>query len=134
MFTDDGWLKTGDIGYVGENNELFVTGRVKNLIILSNGENVSPEAIEKKIMQSKLVEEVMVFAENDLIIAGIYPNYINAKNLNIKEDELKTKLEDLINSINEDAKSAHIISEVRLRTEPFEKNGTGKIKRFQNDR
>ncbi|MCR4615298.1 MAG: acyl--CoA ligase [Clostridiales bacterium] len=132
MFTNDGWLRTGDIGYVGENNELFVTGRVKNLIILSNGENVSPEAIEKKIMQSELVEEVMVFAENDLIIAEIYPNYVNAATLNIEEDELKCKLESLINSINEDAKSAHIISEVRLRTEPFEKNGTGKIKRNQN--
>ena len=132
MFTDDGWLKTGDIGYVGENNELFVTGRVKNLIILSNGENVSPEAIEKKIMQSELVEETMVFAENDLIIAEIYPNYTTAKNAGLEEAELKAKLENLINTINGDAKSAHIISEVRLRSEPFEKNGTGKIKRIKN--
>lgn len=48
MFTEDGWFRTGDIGYVTEDRQLFITGRVKNLIILSSGENVSPEAIEKK--------------------------------------------------------------------------------------
>ena len=46
-FTEDGWLKTGDIGYIDDENYIFLTGRLKNLIILSNGENVSPEEIEE---------------------------------------------------------------------------------------
>ena len=58
MFTKDGWLRTGDIGYLTEDRQLFITGRVKNLIILSNGENVSPEAIEKKFSDRQLVQEV----------------------------------------------------------------------------
>ena len=57
MFTEDGWLKTGDIGELTPDNQLFITGRVKNLIILSNGENVSPEAIEKKFANVELVSD-----------------------------------------------------------------------------
>ena len=127
MFTDDGWLKTGDIGYVTDDGQLFITGRVKNLIILSNGENVSPEAIEKKFASVKLVEEVLVYGENNRIIAEIYPDYDYAEANDISD--IEAALESLVDSMNESAKASHIISEVRVRNTPFEKTGPGKIKR-----
>ena len=127
MFTEDGWLKTGDIGELTEDNQLFITGRVKNLIILSNGENVSPEAIEKKFADVELVSEVLVFAEKDRIIAEIYPNYEYAELEKI--EDIQTVLEQTVDRMNKTAKASHIISEVRVRTEPLEKTASGKIKR-----
>ena len=129
MFTEDGWLKTGDIGYVTDDNQLFITGRVKNLIILSNGENVSPEAIERKFSSIEFVEEVLVYGEGNRIIAEIYPNceYTQAKGI----DDIEAELEKAVDSMNETAKASHIISEVRIRNTPFEKTGPGKIKRYE---
>lgn len=127
MFTEDGWLKTGDIGELTPDNQLFITGRVKNLIILSNGENVSPEAIEKKFADNPLVSEVLVYAEKDMIVAEIYPDYEYAKIEGI--DDIKHELEKSVDRMNKTAKPSHIISEVKVRTEPLEKTGSGKIKR-----
>lgn len=130
MFTDDGWLKTGDIGYVTEDKQLFITGRVKNLIILSNGENVSPEAIERKFSSVELAEEVLVYGEGNRIIAEIYPNkeYAEANGI----EDIEAEFEKIVDSMNETAKTSHIISEVRVRNIPFEKTGPGKIKRYEN--
>ena len=104
-----------------------MTGRVKNLIILSNGENVSPEAIEKKFADNQLVSEVLVYDEKDRIIAEIYPDYEYAKLEGIYD--IQGELEKAVDRMNKTAKAAHVISEVRVRTEPLEKTGSGKIKR-----
>ena len=69
----DGWLHTGDKGYIDKDGYLFINGRVKNLIILSNGENVSPEEIENKLALNPLVGEVIVTGEDNGLTARIYP-------------------------------------------------------------
>ncbi len=125
MFTPDGWLRTGDIGYLTDDLQLFITGRVKNLIILSNGENVSPEAIEKKFGDRRLVQEVMVYAENDKIIAEILPNYAYAEENRI--DDIYGFLENMVDTMNMTAKPSHMISRVKLRSTPFERTATGKL-------
>ncbi len=129
MFTQDGWLRTGDIGYITDDRQLFITGRAKNLIILSSGENVSPEAIERKFISVDLVEEVLVYGEGNRIIAEFYPDteYAHSKGI----DDIESELERIVDSVNKTAKASHIISEVRVRTEPFEKTGPGKIKRYE---
>lgn len=127
MFTSDGWLKTGDIGYLTEDNQLFITGRVKNLIILSSGENVSPEAIEKKFGGIDLISEVLVYAENDQIVAEFYPDFEYAKVDNISD--IEATLEGIVDEANMTAKASHIISKIKVRTTPFEKTESGKIKR-----
>ncbi|MBR4859050.1 MAG: AMP-binding protein [Clostridia bacterium] len=129
MFTDDGWLRTGDIGYVTDDRQLFITGRVKNLIILSSGENVSPEAIERKFGTTELVEEVLVYGEGNRIIAEVYPDYEYAAAKGI--EDIEAELEKAVDAMNETAKASHIISEVRVRNTPFEKTGPGKIKRHE---
>ncbi len=129
MFTDDGWLKTGDIGYVTEDRQLFITGRVKNLIILSGGENVSPEAIEKKFAEVDLVSEILVYGENNMIVAEIYPDASYAANNNITD--IAASLEETVDIINSTAKASHVISRVKVRETPFEKTESGKIKRNQ---
>jgi long-chain acyl-CoA synthetase len=65
-FTPDGWFKTGDLGHLGRQNSLFITGRQKNLIILPNGKNVQPEELEEHLLASiDYVKEVVVHASTD---------------------------------------------------------------------
>lgn len=126
-FTEDGWLKTGDIGYISDKRELFITGRLKNLIILSNGENVSPEGIENRYKSHKLVSEVMVYAENDLIVAEVYPDMEYAEINGITD--VKAELEEITDTLNETALPSHTVGRLIVRDTPLEKNAMGKIKR-----
>ncbi len=127
MFTGDGWLKTGDIGEVTEEGFLFITGRLKNLIILSGGENVSPEAIEKKFADFPLISEMVVSAENDRLVADVFPDYVYCKIHGV--DDAEKAIKDKVNALNLKAKPSHIISGVRIHGEPLPKTATGKIVR-----
>ena len=71
----DGYLKTGDLGYIDEDNYLYITGRRKNLIILSNGENVSPEELENELLINRMIKEIVVSEDKDVIKAEIFPDY-----------------------------------------------------------
>ncbi len=125
VLTEDGWLCTGDIGYVDEENFLYLTGRKKNLIILSNGENVAPEQLEHLFDGDKLVEEILVFEENDSITAEIYPNYKYAEASHISDVE--EAVSDLVNLHNQELPSYKRILRFRIREVPFEKTSSNKI-------
>ncbi len=127
VITEDGWLRTGDIGRIDENRILYITGRLKNLIILSNGENVSPEGIENKYKENKLVSEVLVYAEKDVICAEIFPNEEYAQAAGITD--IPAALEEITDKMNETALPSHVVARVVVRDTPLEKTGLGKIKR-----
>ena len=130
VITEDGWLRTGDIGRIDENRVLYITGRAKNLIILSNGENVSPEGIENRYMSNRLVSEVLVYAENDLIVAEVFPNEEFAQQNGITN--INAALEELTDKLNETALPSHIVARLIVRDTPLEKTSIGKIKRKQH--
>lgn len=130
VITEDGWLRTGDIGYVDDNRVLYITGRLKNLIILSNGENVSPEGIENKYKTNRLVEEVLVYADKDMIVAEIFPNKEFAELNGITD--INAALEELTDKLNENALPSHIVARLIVRDTPLEKTSIGKIKRVKN--
>lgn len=117
----NGWFHTGDIGSIDDDHFLFIIGRIKNLIILSNGENISPEELEMRISADDNVKEVVVYAENDSIIAEIYP-----ENEYLDNQEY---FEKLIERINENQPIYKQIHKVVLRDEKFEKNSSTKILR-----
>lgn len=117
-FTEDGYLKTGDLGYI-ENNHIYLTGRKKNIIVLSNGENISPELIENKFSDELSIKEIVVFAKDDKICAEILP----------EDDVDHSVIEEIIYRINCDSDTDKQIEEFYLRNTPFEKTSTGKIKR-----
>ena len=126
-FTSDGWLRTGDIGHVSEEGYLFITGRLKNLIILSGGENISPEAIEKKFAGFHAISEIMVYEENNHLAADIHPDYDYCAENGI--DDVENYIREHVKAVNLTAKPSHIIAEVRIIKDPLPKNHMGKIKR-----
>ncbi len=72
----DGWLYTGDLGYVDEENYVFVTGRKKDIIVLPSGKNINPEEIEIKLLKTfDTISEIGVFLHENVLQAVIYPNF-----------------------------------------------------------
>ncbi|MDO5702249.1 MAG: AMP-binding protein [Lachnospiraceae bacterium] len=125
----DGWLHTGDKGYLDEDGFLFINGRVKNLIILSNGENISPEEIENKLGIDSLVGEVLVTGDNNGLTARIYPDQDVIKAAGLDEEKIKAGLDMIIKQYNKMQPSYRQIVSLCIRKNPFHRNATGKIVR-----
>lgn len=141
-FTEDGYFRTGDYGKVvmeGEDQWIYITGRLKNLIILSNGKNVYPEEIETDIQGVYGVNEVVVYEgtsrndpSNKLIVAEIYPD-LEALEMRSITDAQKY-FEDAIIKINERNVSYKHVGKVKIRNDEFPKNTSRKITRFKIDK
>ncbi len=120
---EDGWFKSGDIGHIDDEGYLYITGRDKNLIILGNGKNVSPEELERKICNIPGTREVLVSEHNNSIMAEIFPDYSNNRS-----DYLEYYKQE-INKINQTLENHKRISEVVIRDTELPKTSFGKIKR-----
>ena len=116
----NGWLKTGDLVRYDDDGYFYITGRKKNVIILSNGENVNPEEIEKILNTSDDILECMVYSDKKGILADIYT-------------ENKKSAAAFIKKYNEQVPMYRQIYKVNYFSMPLEKTGIGKIKRKENE-
>ena len=142
VIDEDGFFHTGDLGYVkvyGKDQWIYITGRLKNLIIFSNGKNVYPEEIETDIQGVYGVGEVVVYAgesksdpSKEIIVAEIFPDAEALKMHNITDPQ--TYFEDAIKEINKKNVSYKNVGKVKLRAEEFPKNTSRKITRFAIDK
>ena len=136
-FDADGYFRTGDYGKM-EGDVLYITGRKKNLIILSNGKNVYPEEIENELIAVPGVQDIIVYegqsrrgVSHNAIVAEIYPDQTYIEKNNITDPEAHFK--PYINAYNKTAVPYKKIAILKVRTEDFPKNTLRKIMRFKLD-
>lgn len=135
-FTVDGWLKTGDLGLFDALGNLCIKGRSKSVIVLSNGENVYPEAIEHKVNAFPFVVESLVVENRGVLEAWVYPDYefIDSKttgqNRTQRHQYIAGILEEMRTSLNGQLSLSARLARVQERREPFVKTATHKIKRY----
>ena len=134
VFTEDGWFRTGDIGYMDDEGYIFITGRKKNVIILSNGKNVFPEEIEEHLAAVPcILESVVLTRENDngdqLITAIVVPNMDLFKDKT--KDEVYAEIKTAVNDVNKNLPSFKQIRKIEVRYELFERTTSKKIQRFK---
>lgn len=126
----DGWFYTGDKGYVGKDDYLYVTGRIKEIIVLSNGKNINPEEIEIKISNTfPLVEEIGVYEEGDGLGAIIVPNFSHAKKENIV-NIYETLKWTAIDKYNNSVPAYRKFKKITVSKEELPKTKLGKLRRF----
>jgi long-chain acyl-CoA synthetase len=135
VIDEDGWFKTGDIGYVDEDGFIYITGRKKNIIILDNGKNVFPEELEEYIYRSPLVSECVVIGKTlesgeTVICAQIFPDFAKAEEMGIGGiDNIKNTLKEYVQTLNKALPLFKQIRSVEIRKSEFDKTTTKKIKR-----
>ena len=136
--TEDGYFKTGDYGKLGKDGEIYITGRKKNLIILSNGKNVYPEEIEAEFIAVPGVIDIVVYEgqskrglEHNAIVAEVYPDkdYIEKNNVT----DIHAHLKKYVDEYNLTAVPYKKIAILKVRDEEFPKNTLRKIMRFKID-
>jgi long-chain acyl-CoA synthetase len=136
-FTPDGYLKTGDLGYMDSESYLYLTGRAKNLIVTEGGKNVYPEEIENEFQLFDEIDQILVCgyvpekkAKDEHIEARIYPNqdfYTAAKA--VPSDEIKARMEAIVAEVNQRLLPYQRIERVVVLAERMEETTTKKIKR-----
>ena len=135
VFTEDGWFRTGDLGHMDKDRFLFICGRLKNLIILPNGKNVSPEEVEEALQKHiPYIKECVVYADEALggICALIYPDPDFCREKGLSEPEqIKAFMQDDINSFNAEVPSFKRLMDYQISQSEFVKNTTHKIQRFK---
>ncbi len=137
-FDEEGYFKTGDYGKFDKYGALHITGRLKNLIILSNGKNVYPEEIESELASVPGVLDIIVYEgqskrgiEHNQIVAEIFPDkeYIEKNNIT----DVQAYLQEYVNNYNRNAVPYKKIGILKVRDEDFPKNTLRKIMRFKLD-
>lgn len=130
-FTDDGWLKTGDLGILDKDNFIFIKGRNKDMILGPSGQNIYPEEIEGKLNNSPYVLESLAVEENGRIVALIVPDEEMMKTGNIDKKQYESLFKNIIDETNNKLPVYSKIASFRIQDEEFEKTPKRSIKRFK---
>jgi long-chain acyl-CoA synthetase len=139
VLTPDGWFKTGDLGTFDHNNNLFIKGRLKNMIVGASGENIYPEEIESIINNFRFVAESLVVQQKGKLVALVHINMeeLEKKYQILKQDmtkQVEDKVDEVLNELQEYVNSQvnkfSQIQKIVLHPVPFQKTATMKIKRF----
>lgn len=126
----EGWYHSGDLALMDSDGYVYIKGRIKNMLLGANGQNVYPEEIEDKLNSMTLVVESLIVQKGDKLVALIYPDYEEAKNLGISKDDLCHVMEQNLIELNQLIPSYSKLTTFKLMDEEFEKTPKKSIKRY----
>lgn len=121
VLDQEGWYHTGDLGIMDADGYIFVKGRIKNMLLGANGQNIYPEEIEDKLNSMMLVVESLIIQKGDKLAALIYPDYDEAKSLGFSKEDLQHVMEQNMLELNQMIPSYSKVSAFKLQDEEFEK-------------
>lgn len=128
VFTKDGWLRTGDLGTMDDEGNIFIRGRLKTMILSSSGQNIFPEEIEAKLNNLPFILESLVIERNKKLVALVYADYEALDSLGPNhEDNLKTIMDE---NLNNNVAAYEKVSQIQLYPTEFEKTPKRSIKRY----
>ena len=126
---EDGWFKTGDLARFDEDGFLFITGRIKEIIVLSNGENISPAEVEAKFNELATVQDSLVTAEGDALVLEVVPR--NTVLLTLGKEDPIAYLREQLNEVNRSLPTYQRVSKIVVRDTDFKRSPSMKILRNQ---
>ena len=130
VFTEDGWLRTGDLGTIDADNRIYIRGRSKTMILGASGQNIYPEEIESKLNNLPFVMESLVVEKNGKLIGMVYPDYDTVDSTGISHTDLPVIMEQNRIELNKLLAPYETISEIQLYPTEFEKTPKKSIKRY----
>ena len=131
VFTKDGWLRTGDLGTMDDEGNIFIRGRLKTMILSSSGQNIFPEEIEAKLNNLPFILESLVIERNKKLVALVYADYEALDSLGLNhEDNLKTIMDENLKNLNNNVAAYEKVSQIQLYPTEFEKTPKRSIKRY----
>ena len=131
VFTEDGWLRTGDLGTMDANGNIYIRGRLKTMILSSSGQNIFPEELEAKLNDLPFIQESLVIERNKKLVALVYADYEALDSLGLNNpDSLQTIMNENLKNINGNIASYEKISQIQLYPTEFEKTPKRSIKRY----
>lgn len=127
---EEGWYHTGDLGLMDRQGNIFIKGRSKNMLLGANGQNIYPEEIEDKLNSMPLVTESVVIQRDGKLIGLVYPDFEEAQNMGISEDDLDDVMEQNRQGLNAAQPTYCKISSIKIMQNEFEKTPKKSIKRY----
>ena len=126
-FTEDGWMRTGDLGLLDQKGNIFIKGRSKNMILSANGQNIYPEEIEAAVNNQPYVVESVVVDRGARLVALIY---MDSEKLKADAVDIEEYKKTLMAEVNKSMPSYSKLNLVEVMEQPFEKTPKMSIKRF----
>lgn len=130
VFTDDGWLRTGDLGTIDTDNRIYIRGRSKTMILGSNGQNIYPEEIEDKLNSLAMVNECVVVQRGEKLVGLVYPDFDEAATMRLNDADLEGIMEQNRQELNSTQPPYCRLSAIEIVKEEFEKTPKKSIKRY----
>ena len=129
-FTEDGWMRTGDLGILDRDKNLYIRGRSKNMILGQNGQNIYPEEIEDQINNLPFVEESIVVARDNKLVALIHPNYEQMDKEKMSVMDVRSHIQLSITQLNQELPAYSKLASFQIFEDEFEKTPKHSIKRY----
>ena len=129
-FTEDGWMRTGDVGVMDKNGYVFIKGRSKTMILGASGQNIYPEQIEAKLNNLPFVSECIVVQRSEKIVALVYPDFAAMDEMGIQRTDLDAIMDEHRKKVNEQLAAYERLSATIIHPTEFEKTPKKSIKRY----